>query len=67
MFRCVRLPSGAAAAGHMFQRKVNEIFKELSNVFSIAGDVLVVGYKDDSTDHDRMLQNVLGMVQNQTS
>ena len=55
MFRYVRLPFGAAVAGHMFQRKVNEIFKELSNVFSIVYDILVADYNDDSTNNDKTL------------
>ena len=36
----------------MSQRKVDEIFKELPNVFGIADDILVRGYDNDSEDHD---------------
>ena len=43
---------GAALAGDMFQRKINEIYKDLPNVFGIADDILVVGYEPDSKDHD---------------
>ena len=48
-----QLPFGTAPAGDMFQRKNDEIFKELSNVFSTADDILVVGYEADSKDHDK--------------
>ena len=43
----------------MFQRKLDEIFRELSNVFGIADDILVVGYGDDGRDHDNLLRRVL--------
>ena len=46
---------GAALAGDMFQRKKYEIFKELPNVFSIADDILVVGYEADGKDYDETL------------
>ena len=36
----------------MFQKKC-EIFKELPNVFGIAEDILIVGYNDNGTDHDK--------------
>ena len=39
------LPFGAAPAGDMFQRKIDEIFKDLPNVFGIADDILAVGYE----------------------
>ena len=31
----------------MFQDKIDEIFKDLPNVFGIVDDILVVGYDDD--------------------
>ena len=39
----------------MFQRKVDKIFKNLSNVFGIADDILVIGYDIDGKDHDDTL------------
>ena len=43
-YRYKRLPLGAAPAGYMLQRKIDEIFKDLPNVFGISDDILVVGY-----------------------
>ena len=43
----------------MFQRKIEEIFKDLTNVFGIADDNLVVGYDRDGKDHSDTLQRVL--------
>ena len=43
----------------MFQQKIDEIFKDLPNVFGIADDILVLGYDSDDKDHDDTLQKVL--------
>ena len=43
----------------MYYRKVDEIFKNVPNVFGIADDILVAGYDIDGKDHDKMLQKVL--------
>ena len=31
--------------------KIDEIFKDLPNVFGIADDILIVGYDNDGKDH----------------
>ena len=54
-----QLPFGAAPAGDIFQMKIDEIFKDMSNVFGIADDILVAGYEADSRDHDETVQRVL--------
>ena len=43
----------------MFQRKIDEIFKDLCDVFGIADDILVVGYKADGKDHEKTVWRVL--------
>ena len=48
-----------APAGNTFQRKIDEIFKDLQNTFRIADDMLVVDHINDGRDHDKMLQGVL--------
>ena len=48
-----------APAHHMFQYKIDEIFKELPNVFDIDDDILLVGYDADDRDHARMLKQVI--------
>ena len=54
-YRYKTLPFGAAPAGDMFQRHMDEIFKDLPNVFGTADDILVVGYKGDGKDHDKTI------------
>ena len=39
-YRYKWLPFGAALAGYMFQRKIDEIFKDIPTVFGIADDII---------------------------
>ena len=39
----------------MFQRKIDEIFRELPNIVGIADNILVGEYEDDGKDHDKTL------------
>ena len=43
----------------MFQPKIGKIFSDMPNSFGIADDILVIGYNDDSTDHDAVVHKVL--------
>ena len=43
----------------MFQTRIDDIFKDLLNVFGIADDILVVGYDVDGKYHDDTQQRVL--------
>ena len=39
----------------MFQRKIDEIFKDIPNVFGTADDILVAGYVPDGNNHDKTI------------
>ena len=39
----------------MFQQKIDDILKDLLNVFGITDDILIVGYDVDGKDHNRKL------------
>ena len=39
--------------------KIDEIFKDMPNLFGIADDILVAVYKADGRDHDETVQRVL--------
>ena len=56
-YKC--LPFGVAPADDMFQRKIDEIFNDMPDVFGIADDILVVGYEGDDRDHDETVQKEL--------
>ena len=51
-FRFTRMPFGVNVAGDVFQEKLDKIFGKLTQVMCIADDIMVVGYKDDHSDHD---------------
>ena len=58
-YRFKHLQFGVAPAGDMFQRKIDEIFKDMPNVFGIADDILVARYEADDKDHDETVWRVL--------
>ena len=43
----------------MFQRKIDEIFNDIPNIFGIADDILVIGYDKVGADHNKAVYNVL--------
>ena len=43
----------------MFQCKIDEIFSDMSNIYGITDDILVIGYDEDGADHDAVVNNVL--------
>ena len=43
----------------MFQKKIEELFIGMSNVFGIAHDILIAGFDDQGKDHDETLCKVL--------
>ena len=43
----------------MFLCKIDKIFNDMPNVFSIADDILVIGYGKDRADHDKAVCKVL--------
>ena len=54
----IRFLFGAAQAGDMFQKMIDEIFSGVPNVFSIVDNILIVGFdeqgKGDSETLDRV-------------
>ena len=58
-YRYKRLLLGAAPARDMFQRKVDEIFKDFPDALGITDDILVVGYDRDRKYHGDTLQRAL--------
>ena len=51
-FRFTIMRFGITVAGDVFQRKLDTIFGNLSQVACIADDIIVIGYKADHSDHD---------------
>ena len=55
-YRFSKVPFRIGPLGDMFKQKIDAIFKELPNIFSIADYILIVGYDADGRDHDRILR-----------
>ena len=53
------LPFETAPVGDMFQHKIDEIFSDMQNVFSITDDILAIGYDEDGADHNAAVHKVL--------
>ena len=53
------MPFSITVAGDVFQRKLDTIFRNLSQVACIADDIIVVGYKADHSDHDTAFTRLL--------
>ena len=51
----IRLPLGTALVGYMLQKKIDELFKGVPNVFDIADDILIAGYDEGDKDHDEVI------------
>ena len=45
-------------AGDMFQKKIDELFHGVSNLFGIVDDILIAGFDKPSRDHDATLGKV---------
>ena len=43
----------------MFQKKIDELFSGILNVFGIADENLIAGFDERSKDHDEILEKVL--------
>ena len=56
-FRPTRLPFGVKIAQDIFQRRLDEILKDIPNVAGIADDILVFGSSD--VEHDQAFINML--------
>ena len=48
-----------APTNDMFLRKIDKLFHELPNVFSIANDMLIAGFNELDRDHDETVDKVL--------
>ena len=55
------MPFGATVGGVVFHCKLDECFGKITQVIVIADDIMVVGYKQNHSDHDQTLTNLLEM------
>ena len=55
-----------APVGDMFQKKIDELFSGMPNVFGIADDILIAGFNELGRDHDAILDKVLSICRQET-
>ena len=55
----IQLPFGVAPAGDMFQKKQDEFFHGILNLFGIADDILIAWFGKLGRDYDATLDEVL--------
>ena len=55
----VKLPFGASQAQDIFQKKIDELFSSMKNVFVLVDDILILGFDEWSKHYDEMLEKVI--------
>ena len=58
-YRYIQLTLSVIPAGDMFQRKIDELFQGLPNMFSFLDSVLIAGFNNMDGDYDAALNKVL--------
>ena len=58
-YRYNRLPFGLNIAQDVYQKKVDETFGDIAGCTGISDDLVIAGWKDDGSDHDATLREVL--------
>ena len=57
-YRHIKLPLGEASAGDMFQKRIDELCRDLQNVFDVADDISIAGFNEEDRGHDETLHKV---------
>ena len=55
------IPFGVTVAGDVFQCKLDECFGKIGQVIIIADDIMIIGYKQNHSNHDQALKTLLEM------
>ena len=58
-YRYMRLSFRVLSVRGRFKRKINDVLKEMPNVFGIVDDILVSSYDKNGTDHGTNLGRIL--------
>ena len=53
------MPFGVTVAGDVFQCKLDQCFGKIRQVIVIADDIMIVGYKQNHSDHDQAFTTLL--------
>ena len=53
------MPFGTKVAGDVFQHKLDQCFGKIKHIIVIADDIMIVGKKQNHSDHDQALMTLL--------
>ena len=56
------MPFGTKVAGDVFQHKLDQCFGKIKHIIVIADDIMIVGKKQNHSDHDQALMTLLETV-----
>ncbi len=62
-FCFTKLPFGLNCSGDYFQLKLNSLYRDKPHQTGIADDMVIIGYKDDGSDHDAAVERCLRIAQ----
>ena len=58
-YRYLRMLMGASLSSDIYQYKVDSHLENIQNCMAIADDIIMFGFKDDGSDHDKTVRQVL--------
>ena len=58
-YRYLRMPMGAFLSSDIYQYKVDSHLEGIENCRAIADDIIIYGFKEDGSNHDRTVRKVL--------
>ena len=58
-FRYTMMPFGATVAGDVFQCNLDQCFENIKHIIVIADDIMIVGKKQNHSNHDQALKTLL--------
>ncbi len=62
-FYFTNLPFGLNCSGDYFQLKLDALYRDGPNQTGIADDMVIIGYKDDGSDHNAAIKRCLRIAQ----
>ena len=58
-YRYLRMLMGTSFSSDIYQYKVDSHLENFQNCMAIADDIIMFGFKDDGSDHDKTVRQVL--------
>ena len=62
-YHYLRMPMGASLSSDVYQYKVDSHLEVIKQCVAITDDIIIYGYDNDGTDHDKMVREVMRKAQ----